>query len=129
MKRLLTVLLVAIAFLAAVPAAYAVVAEVRYSLPTTNTDNSAITTAEQATIVATAFIGDSAAGPWTTIGTSAPGATTITSGNLTLTRGSTYWFTAEVTLHGRMSAKAVAMSAVYDYATPNAPSMILIILK
>ncbi len=118
MKRL-----VLAAALLMVPAlSLAATADFSWSLPTTYTDNSAISASDQALMTTTLYQATSATGPWTAVYTSAAGATSATGVTLaTMSRGSTYYFSATVTLGTYTSDYADPVSYVYGRLAPSKP--------
>lgn len=71
MKRYLIVLFILLA-----PLAFA--GTVQWTLPTSYTDNTAIDASDRATLLTDVYVGATTGGPWTFIGTSSPGGSSLT---------------------------------------------------
>lgn len=105
----------------------ALAANIRWKLPTTYTDGSAISADNQAKITVEVFTGPSATGPWTSAGTAAAGATSATAPDPAA--GGTLWYNAKATLNGKTSDYGVAKSATLPFRTPGAPTEIIVTLE
>ena len=128
-KRALSFLLLLLALVVIVPGAFAATADLTWPLSATyNEDGSTIPPASKAQIVSTWSMASSAAGPWTTIYTSAPGETAKTGVPVTVTVGTTYYFRYTCTLNGKISVPSDPVTASLDYLTPAKPGIGNVIL-
>ncbi|MBI5419383.1 MAG: hypothetical protein HZA60_04785, partial [Deltaproteobacteria bacterium] len=110
-----------IGILLAAGIAGAATVDISWTNPTTYNDGSPIATVDQANIVTSVYVGGTISGPWTLVGTSVAGGTSLTGASVTMTRGTTYYFTAKSTLNSMTSAYGTPTSYLYPNLAPAAP--------
>jgi uncharacterized protein (DUF2141 family) len=129
MKKARVVLLAIFALLVLSASAFAATADLTWTLPTTYAeDGSAIPAASIAQMVTVWQQASAAAGPWTTIYTSAAGENSKNGVSVTVAAGNTYYFRFTVTLNGKTSVPSDAATASLPFLTPGKPAIGNVIL-